>query len=85
MRSLLLVTAMVFGFINFVGCTSVQAPPTNTVIVKCGHNRTWTPSEQDRLADALGPVSQDNILWTLEMDWQQMRDENKACQTPPAS
>jgi hypothetical protein len=59
------------------GCATT--PPTNSVVVRCGINSAWSAAEQLDLADALDPIPVASPIWHLEMDWQAMRDANKAC------
>ena len=54
----------------------VTAPPPKAA---CVRNRPWSDGEMDDLNTALTPLPASSIFWTLELDWQAMRDGNSAC------
>ena len=73
-------TVAATAMLCLLGCASAP-PPLDTKIV-CPPVTTWSPKDELALAMALRKVPSDSPLWTLEQDWQKMRDALKACQTP---
>jgi len=53
--------------------------PGQAVGQACVSNKVWSAAEQDALAAALASVPAGSIIWTMEFDWQAMRDANAAC------
>lgn len=69
--------AAIVTFAILAGCAS---PPPIDVTIACPPLRTWTPAEQAALAAALTPIPEASPIWTMEKDWQAMRDAIRACQ-----
>jgi hypothetical protein len=54
-------------------------PPVVAVKQVCPAVKTWQPAELGMLATSMAAVPMASPIWIMEMEWQSLRDQARAC------
>ncbi len=68
-----LLSIIVLCLFSLAGCKDNSEPLP--VIAAPAVLRNWTPEEECALAQALAPIPENSIIWTMHDDWARMRRE----------